>query len=543
MADEEDTPAGGDELEVAEAEPKTPEEEALEKLKEHVDVQIEDVGVLRKKLTINVARAALDEEFNTEYGELLRDAEVPGFRKGRAPRALVEKRFGSDVGETVKTRLLSRAYVAATEKESLNVLGDPLFWVTLKQTERREGEKVETEQEKLVNFEQAADAVKLPAEGDFVFTCEVEVKPEFELPKLVGIPVEKPTLAVSDEDVTAMIDRQRMMRGTYEPVSEGGVQPNDLVVADMRMTCEGHEIKQQENVAFGVRGQPIEGVPLPDLGEVLEGATPGETRTVSSTVPEDHESLSLRGKEAVFEFKINDIKRLVVPALDKGFLGSLGYDSEGELREDIRNRLVAGLAEQQKKSMRDSLATWLLENVALDLPSGLSQRQTARVAARQMIELSRQGVPEAEIEKHVDELRTGAEQKATNDLKLFFMLEKIAEELDVGVTEEEVNAAIGSIAAAQNRRFDRVRDDLFRGGQIESLYVQIREEKCLDRLLADAEIKEVDLSKAAAEQKKPKTAKPAAKKVATTKKAAAPAKKTAKKAVKKTTKKKSAKKS
>jgi trigger factor len=521
MVDQEDAPAGGDELEVAEAEPKTPEEEALEKLKEHVDVQIEDVGVLRKKLTINVARAALDEEFNTEYGELLRDAEVPGFRKGRAPRALVEKRFGSDVGETVKTRLLSRAYVAATEKESLNVLGDPLFWVTLKQTERREGEKVETEQEKLVNFEQAADAVKLPAEGDFVFTCEVEVKPEFELPKLVGIPVERPTLAVSDEDVTAMIDRQRMMRGTYEPVSEGGVQPNDLVVADMRMTCEGQEIKQQENVAFGVRGQPIEGVPLPDLGKVLEGATAGETRTVSGTVPEDHESLGLRGKEAVFVFKINDIKRLVVPALDKEFLGSLGYDSEGELREEIRNRLVAGLAEQQKKSMRGSLATWLLETVELVVPSGLSQRQTARVAARQMIELARQGVPETEIEKHVDELRTGAEQKATNDLKLFFILEKIAEELDVGVTEEEVNTAIGSIAAAQNRRFDRVH----------------------------AEIKEVDLSKAAAEQKKkPREARPAAKKVAattkaaTTKKAAATAKKTAKKAVKTTTKKKSTKK-
>lgn len=507
MADDDALQGGGEELEVAEAEPKTPEQEALEKLKEHLDVQSEEVGVLRKKLTVSVAREALRQELDNEYGELLRDALVPGFRKGRAPRALVEKRFGGDVSETVKTRLLSRAYTAAVEKQSLDVLGDPLFWVTAKQVEGREGRKVESEQERLVSFEQAVDNITLPDDGDFVFACEVEVKPQFQLPELKGIPVEKPTLTVSDEDVTAMIDRQQMMRGVYEPVEAGGVQLNDLVVADMRMTCEGQQIKQQDNMQFPARGQQMEGVTLSDLGQALEGAKPGETRTVSGNLPDDYEVIGLRGKPAVLEFKVNDVKRLVLPPVDKSFLEALGYDSERELREDIRNRLESGLAEEQKKSMRGQLAGRLLKSVELEVPSGLSQRQTARVAARQMLELARQGVPEAEIEKHLDELRTGAEQRATNDLKLFFILEKIAEELAITVSEEEVNAAIASIARAQGRRFDRVRDELFRGQQIESLYVQIRDEKCLDRLLVDAEIKEVDISKAKAAEKKTKARK------------------------------------
>ena len=119
-----------------------------------------------------------------------------------------------------------------------------------------------------------------------------------------------------------------------------------------------------------------------------------------------------------------------------------------------------------------------------------------------MVELQRQGVPEAEIEKHADELRTGARAQAVAELKLHFILEQIAETLDIDVTEEEINGAIAAMAQAYNRRFDRVRDELAKNNGVESLYLELRDEKCLDRVLETAKITEAKVTKKKATTKK-----------------------------------------
>ena len=143
-----------------------------------------------------------------------------------------------------------------------------------------------------------------------------------------------------------------------------------------------------------------------------------------------------------------------------------------------------------------------------DLPEGVSTRQTERVAARRMVELQRQGVPPATIAKHADKLRTGAREQAVTELKLYFILEQIAETLEIEVTEEEINAAIASIAQTYNRRFDRVRDELLKSNGIDSLYLDLRDEKCIDVILEKAEIVEakVERKKSARKSTKAKAA-------------------------------------
>jgi len=491
MADEEIQDPQVDEVEGALAEAEEEEleeqEQSLEdKLKEVIETDVEDLGSLRKKLTIRVPRETLDEQTEEQYGELRREAQVPGFRKGRAPRRLLEKRFGRDVNETLLSSLVGTSYQVALDKIEIKVIGDPLIWA----------KKKDAEVETLVEVKEAVNLLELPTEGPFEFSCEVEVRPEFKLPDIEGIPIEKPVIKVTDENVDDQIKRYLSMRGSYQAISEGVVEKDDLLDADLTMTSEGKQIKQQSGVQVAARPQMIEGVALEDLDTVLVGAKIGDTRSISGTIPDDYAQAEYRGKQADFEITVKAIRRLKVPELDEQFIQMMGFDSEQELRDFIRNDLESRIEEQVRQNMSAQVYNYLYENTDFELPARLSERQTDRVVARRMIELYRQGVPPVEAEKHMDELKTSAKEQAAHDLKLAFIMEALAEEVEVEVSESEINGVIASIAQRQGRRFDRVRDELIKQNGIVNLYVQLRDDKIVAQLIEKARITEKEPEKA-----------------------------------------------
>lgn len=455
-----------------------------EKLKSAIRVNVSEAGVLRKTMTVTVPRDNLQFELDKEFKELLTEATIPGFRKGRAPRRLIEKRFGRDVSDQVQTRILSNAYLAAVEKEDLKVLGDPLVWVSLK-------DKAGAQKEQLVDMQKALEHIRLPDTGDFEFRCEVEIKPEFELPELEGVAVEKPILEITDEDVTTQIDRIRARRGAYAPVAEGeGIQADDFLICDLRMVVDGSEIKTAENVRFAARAQMVEGAVVADFGEKLTGAKAGESRTVSGDLPDDYDVAELRGKKATFEVKVQEIKRLQLPELDASFIESMGFDKVEEFREWVRTGMESQLGQEIQRGMHEQVRRYLLENTKIEVPEGLSSKQAERIAMRRRVELARQGVPDEEIEKHADELMTSAREQAAVELKLFFILDKIAGLWEIDVTEEEMNAQIAAIAQSYNKRFDRVRDELAQNNGLTMLYLEIRDENCINKILEKAKVTE-----------------------------------------------------
>ncbi len=458
------------------------EEPSLEKkLKAAIDVQTEDIGPLRKKLTLTVPRDLIGERLDNQYGELRRDAMVPGFRKGRAPRRLLEKRFGHEVSETLVQQLVGAGYLAAIDKTELKVVADPLIWVKDK----------EGDGESLVEVQEAIERIELP-EGDapLTFSAEIEVRPEFEMPELKGIPLVKPVVTITDADVQTHLDRLRGVRGEYENLPEGPAEKDDVVIADVKMTCGEAVVKEQESVRLAARPQTLEGISFDNLGDVLQGAKPGETRTLSGQVPEDYDKTEFRGKPADFEIKVREVRRLRLPEVDEAFIKQFGFDSEKELREWLRADLESRVGEQIRRGLAGQARRYLLDNATFELPERLSQRQANRVIIRRMIELYRQGVPRAEVEKHMDELKTGAQEESIRDLKLTFIMEKLAEDREVEVTEGEINSQIAVIAQQQGRRFDRVRDELMRDGGLQNLYFQLRDEKLVQQLVEAAEITE-----------------------------------------------------
>lgn len=470
------------------------EEDIKTQLGKAIAVKVADAGVLRKTLTVSVPRDNIQKELDREFGDLIKESIVPGFRRGRAPRRLVEKRFGGEVGAQVQTRLVSNAYLAAIEKEDIKVLGDPMMWV------REKGGKADGE--RLMDMPTALQQMKIPEDGPLEFRFEVEVKPQFTVPTLDGVELERPDLSISDDDVTKQIDRIRARRGHWAPVMDGKVQEDDLLICDMALTVDGKEVKKAENIQVFARPQRIEGIAFEDLGDKLKGAKAGDSKTLTCEIPDDYEVAELRGKKGSFELKVNEIKRIELPPIDKDYLSNMGFDSEKEYRDWVRKQMEDQLETEIKRGMRGQVRKYLLDNTKLDLPEGISSRQTERAVMRKAMELRQAGIPEAEILKHSDELKTVAHEEATAELKLYFILEEIAEEQKIEVTEEEINAEIAAIARSYNRRFDRVRDDLAKANGIESLYLQIRDDKCIDGIIAKGKIVKMDPSKKPVEKPK-----------------------------------------
>jgi len=467
------------------------DEKAMAELKEAIVVKREEVGSLRLKLTVTVPQETVDGRLGKEFVELKREALVPGFRKGHAPLKLVEKRFASDVGDRLKSQLIGGGYLAAVDKEKIKPLGDPLVWVKTKEQRTGEDQKPRTvEVEKLLPLDRALEHLTLPKDGPLTFSCELEVKPEFELPKLEKIPVERPAVSIDDDDVDGQIDRMRMVRGTYQPVEKGKIKADDLLYVGLKMSVGGDVVATEENFDLPARDSRVKGVLLVGLGEKLVGRKTGDSVTFEATLPDDHENLDLRGKTAQFEFTIREVKRLELPPLDDEFLATVGFESETELRRTVRSSLESRLDQTIKSKLREQVGRYLVDQTNFEIPSGLSQRQTDRSLARRMIEMYQQGVPQTQIERAMDELRVKAHEQVVRDLKLYFILEKIAEERKIDVNEERINAAIADIAQRTHKRFDRVRDELSKGDGIRSLYLQLRDQDVLDALLADAEVTE-----------------------------------------------------
>ena len=458
-------------------------------------VDVADAGTLKKKITVTVLRQKIDAKFDEMFGELATSAQVPGFRIGRAPRRLIEKRFGKEVFQDVRNAIIGESLGDAIDKSQLKTIGEPDIDL----------EKIE-----------------LPAGGDMSFSFEVEVMPEFAMPELAGIEVKKHAIKVTPDRVDDYLEQLRVSRARYENTDRAAAD-GDTVLAGAKISGEGIQPLEQHGLTLRVAPGQVEGLPLVELGKVLAGKKAGETASLKMTVPGAHPNELWRGKEVTVEISVGQVRRRILPELNEEFAASAGFGSLKEMRAFVSSRLDSRVASEVQQDMRRQLCRYLLENTKFDLPEGLVGRHTHRVLRRRYIDLLYQGMPKAQIEERITELQAAAAQEAKQDLHVSLVLGKIAEDDKIEVTDDEVNARIAQMAAMQNRRPERLRQELAQDGTLEQVRGAVSEEKVLDKLLAQAKITEVAGERA---EKEPKEKEPA-KRPAAEKKRAAPAKKRA----------------
>lgn len=428
-------------------------------------VKVEDAGPAAKKVTVEIPPQRIAEKLAEQFKEIRQQAAIPGFRPGHAPQKLVEKRFQADVKEQVRRTLLNESYEQALKNHSLQVIGEPEF--------------------------ADPDKIQLPESGPLSYSFQIEVQPDIKLPELKGLKVKRPKIDVTEENVQQAMNNLLEQQGTLVPVEDRGVQTKDYLTADVHVKVDGKEVTHQHDAQLVARSGRIVGIQIDDLDKQLEGLQPGQTRTIKAKASDTHPSEDLRGKDVEIEIALKDIKRMELAELTEEFLGNLGFKTEAELRDALRKQMQERLNYDIQQSMREQVNKYLLESVQIDLPSKLSDRQTDRIISRRSVDLMMRGMTREQVEANIEQLRGGAKDEAARELKLFFILQKVATEQNVDVSEAELNGRIAMLAAQRGRRPEKVKQEMSKDGSLVNLFVQMREQKALDKVLESAEIEEV----------------------------------------------------
>ena len=429
-----------------------------------LDVAIDAVSTCERRVKVTIPRDDIDRYREMAIGELMPTALLPGFRPGRAPKKLVGSRFKSELGEQIRSKLVTDAMTQVSDDKKLSPISEPD-----------------------IDF----NAVLLPDDGPMTFEFSIEVRPEFELPKWKGLSINRPAREITDADVDEALGNVLRERARFVP-HDGAPKSGDLIVADLTFTDGKNVVSKASEMEIVVRPKlSFADAELAGFDALVKKAKAGDTVTAKVKVSDEAAVESLRGKDVTMELKVLEVKKFELPELTPALLEELGgFESEEALRTAVRKQLENQLEYHRRRQVRQQVAGALTASAGWDLPPALLKRQAQRELERAILELRRSGFDDDAIRRHVNELRQTVLASTARALKEHFILERIAEEESVADTAADYDEEIRAIAAQSGESPRRVRASLERRGLMDVLRNQIIERKTVELITSHASFKD-----------------------------------------------------
>lgn len=432
-----------------------------------MNVTVENLAPCKKLLRVEVDAKAVDEAFDSTTKEFQKQASLPGFRPGKAPRAMVYKKYEADIKDEVKRKLIGDAYRKALDEKKIEVVGYP----DIEEIQFGPGQALQ-------------------------FAATIETTPEFQLPEYKGLPARREVKSTTDEDVERAMKLLAQQHVTFETVARE-LRPGDIAVVNYTGTCDGKPIAEIAPTAKGLAEQKkfwVEagtGTFLPGFADQLTGAKAGEKRTVSTDFPADFPTKELAGKKGIFEVELVEVKEKILPPVDDALARKYGAENLEKLRAGVRRDLENELKYSQARAVRGQVVRALLDRVNFDLPESAVANETRNVVYDIVRENSQRGVTRDVIEKQKDEIYSAAARSAKERVKLAFLIQRIAEKENIKVSQEEVLRRAQTLATMYQIPPDKFLKDLQKRNGVVELYDQVAHEKVLAFLEQSARIEDV----------------------------------------------------
>jgi len=437
-----------------------------------VNVQLNNVSATRKSLVVTLDSSEVDAEHQAVVGEIAKIARIPGFRPGKAPAAMVAKRFGKEITDDFKQKVIAKAYRSALEQEKLDVLN-------------------------VVDVKEGAIAAGTPAS----VTITLDVRPEFELPDYSNLATEITSTEPADAEVENVIQGLRTERADFKPADRPS-QKGDYVKLAYEGTVDGKPITElaPDKQLYGKVPQTWEEVEganegvIPGLGQQIGGLKAGEKKDVTITFPADFAAVpDLAGKSAVYAVEIQEVRERVLPPLDEEFFKSQQVDDLAGLQAKVRNNLKMQKDYQNRSAQRRQVTEQLASRIEFPVPDSLVDAETQGVLRQFIEENMRRGVPQEQFEKDKKELYEGARKAATGRVKLQLLLAKIAEKEKIEVTNDDLNNYLYREAMRAGQKPDKLAKTLAADReQLRSVQQSIIFDKAVDFLVSRAKVTTVE---------------------------------------------------
>ncbi len=388
-------------------------------------VKTETDGPCRQIVHVEIPAEAVQSTFDTITGQFVREARLPGFRPGRAPRPLVERRYAEPIAEQVRDRLLSEYYRQAIEQEQL----EPVNVIDVKPDQPKPGQEMS-------------------------FQVTVDLAPSFQLPDYHAIEITDETAAVTDANVDEAI-KNVMQRYAAYPEVDRPTQERDLICFDYDGSIEGGSL---EEIAGDCRelcsGRDVtmpmvrERELFPGFFEGLQGVGKDEERRVDVVFPEDHPLKAAAGKTITYQVRVKTVREEQLPQMDQDFFEKIKVKDEEELRRILRMQMEHAATENEQRRQHDAVIRYLLENTQIEeLPQSLLEEENRAALQNMVQDFTRQGISKEKIEENRDDILRAVEHTAQERVKLNLILDRIADQEKIGISDEEISRHVAEMAA------------------------------------------------------------------------------------------------
>ncbi|HYY58888.1 MAG TPA: trigger factor [Pyrinomonadaceae bacterium] len=429
--------------------------------------ELVDVSPTRKEIKIEIEAESLRAEYDRVSDRYAKLANVPGFRRGHAPRSVVRTRFKDEIRGEVLRELVPQAIQDAITEHDLQVLGEPD-----------------------VHLDNSEGLDKMGAEPLSVHV-HVEVLPEVALGQYKGLEAARSTRPVADDDVESVIEGLREASASLQPVEDRPSEPGDTVTINVHGTFVGapeEEPIDVEEVEVVLGGEGVQ----QEFTDNLTGVRADEVKTFRVKYPEDFTSKGLAGKEVDYTATITSVRRKELPDVDDEWAQSLGegFESVATLRERVREDLEKRAGVESEHRLRSAVMRKLVEAHPFEVPEMLIEHQTNQLLQSVMRDMMGRGVDPRQQQLNWDAVRGQLRDQASADVRGSLLLERIADEEQIEVTDEEIEAEINSLAAHSRQSVEEVRAALTKQGGERSIADRLRNRKALDLIVENASVSE-----------------------------------------------------
>ena len=398
-----------------------------------MSLQVEKLEKNMAKLTIEVSAEEVESAIEKAYQKQKSKISVPGFRKGKVPRKMVEKMYGVGVFyEDAVNDMIPTAYEDAAKESGLEIVSQP---------------KIEV--------------VQIEAGKEFIFTAEVAVKPEVELGEYAGVEVPKADVNVTDEDIMAEIDKEREQNARIISVEDRAVENGDMTVIDFEGFVDGVAFEGGKGTDYPLT---IGSHSFIDTFEdQLVGKNIGEEVEVNVTFPEEYHAEELKGKPAMFKVTIKEIKKKELPELDDDFVEDVSeFSTVDEYKESIKKNIEEKKVNEAKAAKEDAVIEKIIEGAKMDIPDAMVDSQVRQMAEDFARRLSAQGLSLEQYFQYTgltgEMLVEQMKPQAIKRIQSRLVLEAVAEKESFEVTEEEIEKEVADMAAAYQMDADKLKE-------------------------------------------------------------------------------------
>ena len=426
-----------------------------------MSVQVEKQEKNMAKLTIEVSAEEFGAALEKAYQKDKKKINVPGFRKGKAPRKMIEKMYGAGIFyEDAANIVIPEAYAAAAKECAEEIVSQPQISVT----QIEEGKP-------------------------FIFTAEVALKPAVTLGDYKGVEVEKSVIEVSEEEVEKEVDKERENNSRMIDVDDRAVEKGDIIKLDFEGFVDGEAFQggKAEDYSLTIGSGSF----IPGFEDQLIGAKIGEEKEVNVTFPEEYHEASLKGKPAVFKCTVKEIKVKELPAADDEFAKDVSeFDTLAEYKDDIRSKLVEKKEAQAKREKQNKAVDKAVANAQMEIPDAMVTEQVRRMADDFAKRLQSQGLTVEQYmqftgmtaDKLLEQMRPEALKRIQNSL----VLEAVAKAENIEIGDDKVKEEIEKMATAYKMEFDKV-NELIGEGEGEQMKADLAIQAAVE-LIADAAV-------------------------------------------------------